>query len=129
MPIYANQIHTAYQLRDAFRDYDRDNYPMPLYDALLDYLNEYVEATGEPYELNVIALCCDLQQTGCEEFLRGHKDKCPDPADFFQAVSEGASEFEGDFFVAAVFDSLTEHVEENHTLLYADPQTLTVYYI
>ena len=52
MTIYAQQISNADQLRDAFREYDRDQYPAPLYDALFDYLDT---AYGdEPYALDVI---------------------------------------------------------------------------
>jgi hypothetical protein len=48
------------QFRDAFHAYDR--YDQFGYDALgiiFDYLEELEEGSGEPIELDVIAICCD----------------------------------------------------------------------
>ena len=54
-----DEITTAYELQDKFAAYDRDNYPLGLYAALLDYLQEIVEE--DIYELDVIGLDCDIQ--------------------------------------------------------------------
>lgn len=45
---------------DAFRAYDRyDNFGYDGLKALFDYLENYEEETGQSYELDVIALCCE----------------------------------------------------------------------
>ena len=61
-----DEITTAYELQDKFAAYDRDNYPLGLYAALLDYLQEIVDE--DIYELDVIGLDCDIQAaSGFEE--------------------------------------------------------------
>jgi hypothetical protein len=61
MKIYDSndQIASADDLKDAFAAYERDNYPLGLYAALLDYLQEIVEE--DVYELDVVGLDCDIQ--------------------------------------------------------------------
>lgn len=61
MKIYGpnDEITTAYELQDKFAAYERDNYPLGLYAALLAYLQEIVEE--DVYELDVIGLDCDIQ--------------------------------------------------------------------
>ena len=54
-----DEITTAYELKDKFAAYDRDNYPIGLYAALLDYLAEVVN--DDVYKLDVIGLDCDIQ--------------------------------------------------------------------
>lgn len=54
-----DEITTAYELQDKFAAYERDNYPLGLYAALLAYLQEIVEE--DVYELDVIGLDCDIQ--------------------------------------------------------------------
>lgn len=121
MTIYANTISNADQLRDAFREYDRDQYPAPLYDALFEYLDT---AYGdEPYTLDVIALCCDINATTPEEFQRDHEGYCPDPTDYYHLGG-----FDGDVYQQDVRDALEEAVQENACHLYTDPETGTVYY-
>lgn len=61
MKIYVinDQIKDANGLKNKFAAYDRDNYPLGLYAALLAYLQEIVEE--DVYELDVIGLDCDIQ--------------------------------------------------------------------
>lgn len=61
MKIYTinDQIKDANGLKNKFAAYDRDNYPLGLYAALLAYLQEIVEE--DVYELDVIGLDCDIQ--------------------------------------------------------------------
>lgn len=54
-----DEITDAYDLQNKFAAYDRDNYPLGLYAALLDYLAEVVDE--DVYELDVIGLDCDIQ--------------------------------------------------------------------
>lgn len=49
--------------RQAFRDYNRtENFSHEALEALFEYLEEYSESTGEPVELDVIAICCDWEE-------------------------------------------------------------------
>ena len=59
-----NTIDTAADLQREFKAYDRDNYSIEAYEAILEYLEEsYVEG----YELDVIAICCDFTEATLEE--------------------------------------------------------------
>ena len=59
-----------------FKDYDRlDQFSYSGLKALFEYLESLTEDTGEPIEVDVIALCCDFSEisikdieceTGCE---------------------------------------------------------------
>lgn len=62
MKIYDSndQIASADDLKDAFAAYERDNYPLGLYAALLDYLVE-INNDEKIYELDVVGLDCDIQ--------------------------------------------------------------------
>jgi hypothetical protein len=45
---------------DAFRAYDRyDQFGYQALMVIFEYLEEYEESTGEEFELDVIAICCD----------------------------------------------------------------------
>ena len=55
---------------DAFKRYDRqDNFSPEGLEVLFDYLEEYSDSTGEPVELDVIALCCDYYESSIEELI------------------------------------------------------------
>jgi hypothetical protein len=47
---------------DAFRYHDRDDFSFVGLCALFDYLEELERETGDEYELDVIALCCDFAE-------------------------------------------------------------------
>ena len=52
-----------YDFRRAFSDYDRtNNFSHGGLDALFRWLDELSVDTGEPYELDVIALCCEFTE-------------------------------------------------------------------
>lgn len=52
-----------YDFRRAFADYDRaDQFSYEGLEALFDWLEELSVETGEPYELDVIALCCEFTE-------------------------------------------------------------------
>ena len=52
-----------YDFRRAFADYNRANqFSYEGLDALFDWLEELAEDTGTPYELDVIALCCEFTE-------------------------------------------------------------------
>ena len=59
---------------DAFKDYNReDNFSYDGLCALFDWLEELGEETGQEFELDVIALCCEFSEYGsaleaCENY-------------------------------------------------------------
>jgi hypothetical protein len=54
---------TLYDFRDAFRTVDRDNnFSYEGLEALYGWLIGLEEDTGEEWELDVIALCCDFSE-------------------------------------------------------------------
>lgn len=123
MTIYAQQINTASQLRDVFHDADRaTGLPAGLdfWQALLDCLDADPDAT---IALDVIGVCCDLNETTPQEFQTFHAGDCPDPTDYYTADG-----FDGDTYHADVCVALEEAVMENCTHIYTDPESGTVYY-
>lgn len=56
--------------RDAFRRCNRDdNFSYEGKKVLFDYLEQYSEDTGDPIELDVIALCCDYEESSVQEVI------------------------------------------------------------
>ena len=55
---------------DAFKRYNRqDQFSSEGLEVLFDYLEELSEDTGEPIELDVIALCCDYYESSIQELI------------------------------------------------------------
>ena len=68
MYIYEKYDYSLFESR--FRDYNRlSNFPKGLRD-LYDYLNELAEDTKTPFELDVIALCCEFTEDSIENVLK-----------------------------------------------------------
>lgn len=66
------QTVNLYQFREAFRSYKRENFSYEGLEVLFNYLEEYSDSTGEPVELDVIALCCDYEESSIEEIISYH---------------------------------------------------------
>ena len=64
--IVTQPTRNAYHIRDEFRSFDRDYYPMGVYQAIYDLIQE-TYGEDEPYELDVIAWCCDLSETTMQD--------------------------------------------------------------
>jgi len=79
---------------DSFRRYNRyDDFGRSALVALFDYLEQICEDTGEPYELDVIALCCDWGTYGsakeaAKEYGYEGNDEEDDEEDAVQWLSE-----------------------------------------
>lgn len=59
--------------RDAFRAAGRkDQFSYDGLRVIFDYLEEYEESTGEPVELDVIAICCDYYEMTPEEIIEAN---------------------------------------------------------
>lgn len=54
------QTLDKYSFIDAFKQSSRkDQFSHEALEAIFDYLEEYSESTGEPVELDIVAICCD----------------------------------------------------------------------
>ena len=63
-------INNVYQFREAFRLAGRsDQFSYEGLEVLFDYLDELSEDTGEPIELDVVALCCEYYESSVEELI------------------------------------------------------------
>ena len=60
--IVTQTADNACHIQDAFRAANRDNYPLGVYEAIFDFIND-THVDNEPYHLDVIAWCCDLSET------------------------------------------------------------------
>ena len=60
--IVTQTADNAYHIQDAFREMNRDHYPLNVYEAIFDFITQ-TYADNEPYHLDVIAWCCDLSET------------------------------------------------------------------
>tara|TARA_R110000772_G_scaffold171124_1_gene283124 strand:- start:45 stop:347 length:303 start_codon:yes stop_codon:yes gene_type:complete len=57
------QTTDVHDFRQAFIDYNRgDQFTPSALTALFEWLEEFAEDTGTPYELDVIALCCEFTE-------------------------------------------------------------------
>lgn len=107
------QTLNVYQFRDAFRAAGRNNqFSYEGLECLFDYLEEYSDSTGEPFELDVVALCCDFCEEDAEDIANnfGIDIEGLDDEEIVEAVREYleentiiVGEHSGDVFVYRVF--------------------------
>lgn len=64
-------INNVYQFREAFRLAGRlDQFSYEGLEVLFDYLEQLSEDTGEPIELDPVALCCEYYELSVEELIK-----------------------------------------------------------
>jgi len=69
------QTINEYQFADAFKKIRPDNFSYKGLKALYDDLIIYEESSGDPIELDVIALCCDYSEyESLEDFQEDYGD-------------------------------------------------------
>ena len=62
------------QFCDAFRAADRnENFSYDGKRALYDFIEEMADQTGEEYELDVIALCCEFAESSLEDIINDYR--------------------------------------------------------
>ena len=62
-----------YSFADAFKRYNRqDQFSPKGLEVLFDYLEEFSDSTGEPVELDVIALCCEYYELSIQELINNY---------------------------------------------------------
>ena len=63
------QTINEWDFRNAFKSIRPDNFSYDGLKALYDYFEQYEDATGDPIELDVIALCCEyVEYENLKEF-------------------------------------------------------------
>ena len=99
-------IDNAYQLEELFRKCGRENhFSYEGFNALYDYLDEYSDEINEPFEVNVIALCCDFTEySGWEELYNNYSYSYNNKSETFEKLEENN---ELDDFIEWVQDRTT----------------------
>ena len=71
----------AYDFHRAFEQLRPDNFSYEALDVLFEYFEELEESTGQPIELDVIAICCDFVELDCDEIIENYST-CIDEEDY-----------------------------------------------
>ena len=88
------------QFKKAFYEYNRgDNFSPAGLAALYDYLTDLERDTGEEYELDVIALCCDFSEYTTNELREAFPEMAAEAGDDDRALFELAEEQAGHFIL------------------------------
>lgn len=104
------QTLNVYQFRDAFRAWGRGGqFSYRGLECLFDYLEQYGEDLGEPFELDVVALCCDYYEDTAEAI-----------ANNYSIDIEGMDEEE-------IVDAVREYLEENTSIVGEHSDNVFVY--
>ena len=69
--IYQTRLQDAYDIKDAFRNYDRDVYPIEVYQYIYDCMQGGY-GDDEAVHLDVVAWCCDLTYLDLDEVNQYH---------------------------------------------------------
>ena len=82
---------TETAFKDAFQSIRPDNFSYAGLCELYEWLESYEEDTGQEYELDVIALCCDFSEYTLEELKNSYgymfdKDDMPETLDDWTEV-------------------------------------------
>ncbi len=68
------QTTTFSQFTDSFRDMDRqDNFSYQALRLLFDWFEQYEEETGQEMELDVIAICCEFNESTADELISDYE--------------------------------------------------------
>lgn len=71
-----------YEFHQAFRDMGRaDQFSYEALDMLFEYLEQYEEDSGQPYELDVIGLCCEFSEDTIEDIAQNYDIDLTDALD------------------------------------------------
>jgi hypothetical protein len=102
MTMYRNI--TEADFRDAFRDMGRgDQFTYHGLGLLFEHLEELQDATGEPIELDVIALCCDYSEDTLAELAENNGIEEDEVLDYLNERTSVVGETEGGTVVYAAF--------------------------
>ncbi len=86
---------TFSDFRDEFTDYGRsDQFSYDGLKALYEYLEDFYESSGEEFELDVIALCCEFTEyDSIEDYLNDYssnidREDYDEEEEYYEAVLE-----------------------------------------
>lgn len=108
------QTLTKSSFIDAFTHSSRkDQFSYEALEAIFDYLEEYSDSTGEPVELDIIAICCDWAEMTWQEVAKSYNvdlsdcdsetDKINAVEDFLMDETSGVCHVNNDSFVFVQF--------------------------
>jgi hypothetical protein len=66
------QTINLFDFRRAFKDHDLDNFTYEGLNLLFEHLEGFERDTGEEFELDVIALCCEFSEMPLSELLESY---------------------------------------------------------
>jgi len=76
------QTINLHQFREAFANMNRnDNFSYEGQEVLFEYLDNHSEETGDAYELDVIALCCEFAELDWQDAANEYRIDLSDCAD------------------------------------------------
>ena len=81
------------EFRDAFQKIRPDNFSYEGLGALFEYLEECERDTGENYELDVIALCCDFSEDTPEAIAESYSIEISDCGGDYYEISAKVKEY------------------------------------
>ena len=92
---------------NAFRSHDRDNqFSYEAKRMIFDYIEDYERDTGEPVELDVIAICCDFSEMTESELRQSYNiDDDVTCSDFLEDNTCFLGFFDGDKEPVYIFQS------------------------
>ena len=98
---------------------------------LYDYLEEYSDSTGEPVELDVIALCCEYAEDTYDSIVDSYPGiDMPDLGDFMEKDDEGLffhaspTESEKELFAEARREAILDYLRDNTSVCGFDDETV-----
>lgn len=84
------QTVNFHAFRSAFYDMGRkDQYSPEALEMIFDYLEEYSDSTGEPVELDVIGICCEMSEMTYTEAAEAYNidvSDCEDDEELREAI-------------------------------------------
>lgn len=90
------QTLDMHQFREAFRAYGReDQFSREALEALFDYYEQLSDDIGEPFDLDVIAICCDWSEEHWSDIAFSYRidlTDCEDDDERIEAVREYLSD-------------------------------------
>ena len=119
--IVTQTADNADHIQYAFRRLDRDDFPLGVYQAIYDYIND-IRGEYDLYHLDVIAWCCDLREATLDD---------PDYRDIVDAIRDDHDDRDDrdDLSDLSDLDVLTDYLRSATTVLYVDEDAEVIYYL
>ena len=88
MPYIYREINES-EFVDLFDEYNRsENFSRPARRELFEYYSEIAEGHGEPFQMDVIAICCDWSEFTADELVQEYGDpaELDEDGDYFGSL-------------------------------------------